>query len=191
MKEYVIPPFSGLAIEVKAGQKVTVTDVKGQQVADFFAERSNKRDEFLSPLVTIDCNESIRIKVGDHLYTNTYDPMFTVLRDDVGQHDLLFPCCRREMYDFFYQNGSGHPNCFDNINHSLKENRPTINPVNLFMNTAIGEDGKITILEPASRAGDGVTFLALMDATIAIASCSVSEAATNGHDNSSIAVTVE
>ena len=36
--------------------------------------------------------------------------------DDVGTHDLLFPSCRPEMYEFFYQNGDEHPNCFDNIN---------------------------------------------------------------------------
>ncbi len=42
--------------------------------------------------------------------------MFRILSDDVGTHDLLFPSCRPEMYEFFYQNGDGRPNCFDNIN---------------------------------------------------------------------------
>ena len=42
--------------------------------------------------------------------------MFRILSDDVGTHDLLFPFCRPKMYEFFYQNGDGHPNCFDNIN---------------------------------------------------------------------------
>ena len=34
--------------------------------------------------------------------------MFKVIYDKVGEHDFLFSCCRPEMYDFFYQNGSGY-----------------------------------------------------------------------------------
>ncbi len=41
------------------------------------------------------------------------------------------------MYDFFYQNGSDHPNCLDNINAALGTQRTIIHPVNLFMNTRI------------------------------------------------------
>ena len=52
------------------------------------------------------------------------------------------------MYDFFYQNGSDHPNCLDNINAALGTQRTIIHPVNLFMNTRIASDGKITINRP-------------------------------------------
>ena len=37
----------------------------------------------------------------------------------------------------FYDNGERHDNCLDNINRSLGTMRPIIQPVNLFMNTAI------------------------------------------------------
>ena len=59
-------------------------DIDGGQVADFFAEALGQEEEFLSTGVTIDCNESLRLKVGDVLYTNRYRPMFEVVRDDVG-----------------------------------------------------------------------------------------------------------
>lgn len=42
--------------------------------------------------------------------------MFRILSGDVRTHDLLFPSCCPEMYEFFYQNGDGRPNRFDNIN---------------------------------------------------------------------------
>ena len=114
--EYEIPPSSGRAIEVRRGQKIAVTDTEGGQVVDFFAEMAGDPDEFLSTGVTIDCNDSLRLRVGDRIYSNRYTPMFRVLSDDVGVHDLLHPCCRPEMYDFFYGNGAGHPNCHDTIN---------------------------------------------------------------------------
>ena len=176
-KEYYIPACSGQRIDVRKGQTITVIDVEGGQVVDFFAEVDEQ--EFLSTGVTIDCNESLRLKVGDVIYTNLYRGMLEVLADDVGEHDLLHPCCRPEMYDFFYHNGTGHPNCYDNINGALKRNRPIITPVNLFMYTKINSDGSISVEAPLSKAGDKVVMKALMDITLGIAACSVSESKCN------------
>lgn len=127
--EYIISACSGKRIDVKRGQRITVMDIEGGLVADFFAVSVLSSEEFLSPAVTLACHESLKLNVGDELYTNLYHPMFRILSDDVGVHDLLFPSCRPEMYNFFYQNGGGHPNCFDNINGVLGEHRLIINPV--------------------------------------------------------------
>ncbi len=189
--DYYIPACSGKRIDAKIGQKITVTDVEGGQVADFFAVSAADSEEFLSPAVTLDCHESLKLNAGDEIYTNRYRPMFRIISDDVGVHDLLFPSCRPEMYDFFYQNGSGHPNCYDNINGALGEHRPIINPVNLFMNTSVGADGKITIQPPVSKPGDKIVLEALMDVHIGIAACSVSECDTNSGKCTSIKVAVD
>lgn len=180
MREYIISARSGVAIGVRSGQAITVVDMEGRQVVDFFAEAMDNPDEFLSTGVTIDCNDSLKIHVGDTLYTNLYRPMFEVVSDDVGEHDLLHPCCRPEMYDFFYQNGAGHPNCLDNINTSLHAKRPLITPLNIFMHTKINADGRISVEEPLSKPGDTLVLKALMDARLGIAACSVSESKCNG-----------
>ena len=57
--EYMIPACSGKRIDVKKGQTVTVVDIEGGQVVDFFAEATGNKGEFLSTGVTIDCNESL------------------------------------------------------------------------------------------------------------------------------------
>lgn len=100
-REFTAAPCSGVSVQVAKGQTVTVIDMEGGQVADFFAEVSGNADEFLSPGVTIDCNASLRLKAGDIIYSNLYRPLFTVVADDVGVHDLLHPCCRPEMYELF------------------------------------------------------------------------------------------
>ncbi|HZK02002.1 MAG TPA: DUF1989 domain-containing protein, partial [Anaerovoracaceae bacterium] len=179
-KEYFIEPCSGRAITVKEGQKITVVDIDGAQVVDFFAESKNNESEFLSTGVTIDCNESLKLKVGDTIYSNLYNPMFTLLIDDVGEHDLLHPCCSPEMYEFFYQNGEGHHNCLENINGCLNKQYPIIQPVNLFMNTKINTDGSISVERPVSEPGDKVVLKAKMDVRLGIAACSVSESKCNG-----------
>jgi len=189
--EYLIPACSGTKIDVKAGQTITVIDLEGGQVVDFFAEAAGKETEFLSTGVTIDCNESLRLRVGDTVYTNLYRPMMKVVADDVEEHDLLHPCCRPEMYDFFYHNGAGHPNCFDNINAALGESRPIITPVNLFMHTKIHADGTISVETPLSKAGDRITLTALMDITLGVAACSVSESKCNGGKCSPVSVVIE
>ncbi len=189
--EYLINACSGQGIDVIEGQNVTVIDVEGGQVADFFAECTGNPNEFLSTAVTIDCNESVRLHIGDYIYSNLYHPMFQIICDEVGEHDLLFPCCRPEMYDFFYKNGAGHPNCFDNINQSLEENRPIIQPVNLFMHTTIGEDGKVSINQPVSKAGNKIVLQAKMNMRLAIAACSVSESNCNSQNCSAIKVAIE
>ena len=190
-KEYDIPACTGKRIEIKKGQAITVIDVEGGQVVDFFAEVTGNEREFLSTGATIDCNESLRLKVGDLIYTNLYNPIMKVVFDDVGEHDLLHPCCRPEMYEFFYHNGNGHPNCLDNINGALKENRPTITPINLFMNTKINSDGSISVENPLSKAGDKSVFNALTDITLGIAACSVSESKCNSGKCSAVKVIVE
>lgn len=178
-REYVIPACSGIKIDVKEGQTITVIDLEGGQVVDFFAETAENAEEFLSAGVTVDCNESLKLKAGDVIYTNLYKPMFKVIYDDVGEHDLLHPCCRPEMYDFFYGNGKEHPNCLDNINNALGERRDAITPVNLFMYTKINGDGSISVEKPLSKAGDKIVLEALTDVRTGIASCSVSESKCN------------
>ena len=190
MNNYLIPACSGKRIDVKQGQTITVVDVEGGQVVDFFAEVAGNPAEFLSPGVTIDCNESLRLRVGDTIYTNLYRPMMKVVSDDVGEHDLLHPCCRPEMYNFFYHNGDGHPNCLDNINGALGEKHPIISPINLFMYTKINSDGTISVEAPLSKAGDKIVLEALMDITLGIAACSVSESKCNSGKCSPIQVII-
>ena len=189
-KEYFINACSGMGINVSAGQIITVIDVEGGQVADFFAESGDNPEEFLSTGVTIDCNESLGLKVGDFIYSNLYRPMFQILYDDVGEHDLLHPCCRREMYDFFYHNGAAHPNCLDNINRSLGENRPIIHPVNLFMHTKISENGAISVQRPCSKAGSKIVLKALINVRLGVAACSVSESDCNSGNCTPIKIIV-
>lgn len=195
LTEYIIQPQKGLAFSVSRNALIQVVDLEGRQVVDFFAVNQQDPQEFLSPGVTIDCNESLAVSTGDTLYTNLYRPMLTILADDVGRHDLIHPCCRREMYDFFYQNGEGHPNCLDNINGALKKfsvpPRGEITPFNIFMHTQILTDGKFSVLPPLSKAGDRVLLRAEMDLIVGAASCSVAESSCNGGGCGPIKIVLE
>ena len=94
------------------------------------------------------------------------------------------------MFEFFYHNGAGHPNCLDNINASLGEDRPIIRPINLFMHTAIQPDGAISVQPPLSKAWDSVVLRAEMDVRLGVAACSVSESSCNSGKCSPIEITL-
>ena len=191
MKSYIIQPQKGIRIEMEKGQFITIKDIEGGQVADFFAEIKGTHDEYLSPPVTLDCNESLYIGTDSILYSNLYRPMFQIIYDDVERHDLLFPSCSKAMYDFFYQNGTDHPNCLDNINRVLGTNRNIIQTVNFFMNTHIEPDGRIVIDKPLSKAGDQVILKALEDCILGISACSVIEAPTNNGRCTAIEISIQ
>ena len=190
-REFIIEPCSGTAIAANRGEIVTVVDLEGGQVVDFFAEAEGSENEFLSTGVTIDCNESLRLSVGDIIYSNLYRPLLRVVADDVGEHDLLHPCCRPEMFAFFYGNGKDHPNCLDNLNRCLQRSRPEIYPLNLFMHTRIEADGSIKVLPPLSQAGDKIVLHAEQDVRLGVAACSVSESACNSGRCTAVKVIVE
>ena len=95
------------------------------------------------------------------------------------------------MYDFFYHNGEGHPNCLDNINGALEEHRPIITPINLFMYTKISADGSISVEAPLSKPGNRIVLEVLMDISLGIAACSVSESKCNSGKCSLIRVIIE
>lgn len=181
--EYIVDACTGRAFQLRSGECITIEDIEGGQVVDFFAVGATDHREMLSTGVTIDCNESLRVGAGDALYTNLYSVMFRILDDDVGEHDLLHPCCRQQMYQFFYRSGPGHSNCLDNINAALSAfgvpEQSIIHPFNIFMHTRIHTDGKISVEAPLSRAGDRIRLQAQMDCVVGIAACSVSESKCN------------
>ena len=78
-QEFIIEACSGKSIIVEKNQTITVIDIEGGQVVDFFAEVYQKPDEFLSTGVTIDCNESLRLTLDSIIYTNLYNPMFQII----------------------------------------------------------------------------------------------------------------
>jgi uncharacterized protein len=194
IKEQIIKAKHGYSVFVKENSILEVVDICGGQVADFFAICDKDENEFLSTGVTIDCNESLKISTGDMIFTNRYHPMFEIIADDVGEHNLIHPCCSNEMFAHLYNNEKGHSNCLDNINNEIFKygfsKKNSIQPFNIFMNTAIHTNGKISVLAPKSKQGDKIKLLVKMDCIVFIAACSVSQSKCNAGKCSDIKLIV-
>ncbi|WP_375104352.1 DUF1989 domain-containing protein [Paenibacillus sp. RS8] len=192
-QQWLIPATMGLGFKLDKGQIVRVTDVEGEQVADFAAYNAVHPNERIDPGVTIDALGKMNVLPGDILYSNQYRPLLTIIKDTVGRHDFINSACRPEMYEVLY-NKKEHASCYNNLNEALAEfGLPAPDqhyPFNLFMNTVIDPSGKVSVERPLSKAGDYIELRAEMDLIIAISACPCSESVCNGYKCTPIAVEI-
>ena len=173
MKE--IPPQTGVAFQLAAGEVLRVVDLRGEQVSDLMAFAPDGI-ETLSSGRTIDYAGTIRLTTGHVLYSNRSRPMFTILSDTVGVHDFLFSPCSPEMFVALYDFDPSHPSCFRNLADNLAafgidEDRIGTT-FNIFMNAAMSPDGDLKVLPPVSKAGDYIELRAEMDLIVGLTACS-------------------
>ena len=173
----IIPPQSGVAFLLKKNQRLTVTDIEGEQVSDFICYNLHDKLEYLSGGRTIDYAETIYLTKGHKFYSNRSNVMFTMIEDTVGKHDFLLTPCSAEMFRIIYGHTEPHRGCFGNLREALKEygilpdDIPTC--FNIFMNVPVdGVTGRVSVLPPLSRAGDYVILQANMDLIVGMTSCS-------------------
>jgi uncharacterized protein len=172
-----IPPRSGVAFEVRAGQTLTVIDPKGGQVADLLAISKADIREMISSGRTLDYAETIYLTTGNKLYSNRSNVMLEIVEDTVGRHDFLLTPCSEATFRLCYDNEPPHQGCHGNLAGALapygvaEDNIPVA--FNCFMNVPVdGATGKFKVLPPLSKAGDYIRFRAEMDLIIGLTACS-------------------
>ncbi|MBX9881165.1 MAG: urea carboxylase-associated family protein [Sphingomonas sp.] len=171
-----IPPRSGTAFRLSAGETLTVIDPRGQQVADLLAFNADDLREVISSGRTLDYAETIRLTTGHKLYSNRSRVMLEIVDDTVGLHDFLLTPCSHETFDHFYPEMPRHRGCFGNLAAALAPYgvEPDMIPVafNCFMNVPISADGRLQVLPPVSKPGDHVRFVARMNLIVGLTACS-------------------
>ena len=172
-----IAPRSGVAFTLDAGQRLSVIDPLGGQVADLLAFNRDDVGEVISAGRTIDYASRIYLTTGDPLYSNRSNVMLDIVEDDVGRHDFLLTPCSKEMFRIIYGDSEPHRGCFGNLAAALAPFGVIADAIptafNCFMNVPVdGETGAIKVLPPLSKAGDKIMFEAKMDLVIGLTACS-------------------
>ena len=175
-----IPPCSGRAVELEAGDELVVIDPMGQQVSDLTAFCRDDLDEYLSSGRSIDYASKLWLGAGDVLYSNRSRAMFTIVEDTCGRHDFTLTPCSKEMFEKLYDEVEGRPGCEGNLAAALAPwgiGRDRV-PVafNIFMHVSFdAETGRIAVLPPLSRAGDFIRLRAEMPLVVAMTACSAGQ----------------
>ncbi|RIX32138.1 DUF1989 domain-containing protein [Sphingomonas edaphi] len=171
-----IPPRSGTAFRLSAGDTLWVIDPEGVQVADLLAYNANDVREVISNGRTFDYAETIKLTTGHVLYSNRSRPMLTIVEDTVGTHDFLLTPCSKATFEHFYPGQPVHRGCFGNLAEALAPYGISEDDIpvafNCFMNVPVGADGAITVQPPLSKAGDFLRLRAEMDLIIGLTACS-------------------
>lgn len=173
----VIPERSGTAFRLAKGTTLTVIDPRGEQVADLLAFNAEDIREVISSGRTLDYAETIRLTMGNKLYSNRSRVMLTIVGDTVGCHDFLLTPCSVDTFLHFYPDLPPHRGCFGNLAEALAPYgiAPDAIPIafNCFMNVPVdGQTGKLKVLPPVSKAGDSIALRAEMDLIIGLTACS-------------------
>ncbi len=171
----IIPPRSGTAFTLKAGQMLRVIDPEGGQVSDMLAFMAGDVREALSNGRTFDYEETIRLTAGNRLWSNRSNAMLEIIEDRAGVHDFLLTPCSHATFRHFYPDKPEHRGCFGNLAEALAPFGISDDalPVafNIFMNVPVGPSGRLRVDPPATQAGDYIRFRALADLVVGLTAC--------------------
>ena len=175
----IIEAQRGACFSLRKGQRLKVTDLQGEQVADLFCFNLQDPNESLSAGRSIDYADTIYLSRDHILYSNRSREMLRILEDSCGRHDFLMTPCSLEMFQIVAHNQEWHPSCHENLAkgfaaHDLGPDRISTT-FNIFMNVSVATDGHIEILKPTSKPGDSILFEARMDLLVGLTACSHEE----------------
>lgn len=164
----------GRAFRLAEGEAIKVVNTHGSQVVDAWALAPPDLREHMSMPHTRATLESLRVAVGDHLYSERRRPIMTLVEDtSPGVHDMLFPACDPARYELLGHVGH-HDNCRDNFHAALAElglERAAVpSPLNLFMHVS-SEGGTLELLPSVSRPGDQVVLRAERELVVVLSAC--------------------
>lgn len=177
---HTIAPRSGVAFELRRGERLKVIDPEGEQVADLVAFQRHDFGEAISSGRSIDYASRIYLSTGDPIYSNRSGVMLRIVEDTVGRHDFLLSPCSAEMFRIIYGDAQPHRGCFGNLAAALAPYgvQPDAIPTafNVFMNVPVDPaTGAITVEPPLSKPGDHIVFEAQMDLLIGLTACSAGQ----------------
>jgi len=174
-----IPPCSGRAVVLEAGDELIIIDPQGEQVSDLTAFSRGDTAEYLSSGRSIDYASKLFLSTGDLLYSNRSNPMFSIIEDTCGRHDFTLTPCSKKMFEMLYGEEEGRPGCEGNLAEALAPYGIGIDRIptafNVFMNVAFDEAGKVSVLPPLSKPGDFIRLRAEMPLIAAMTACSAGQ----------------
>lgn len=170
-----VPAREGRGLSLPAGASFRVVDLEGGQVVDLFAFNAADISEHSSAEHTRVHLLRLFPRVEEAFVTNRRRPILTLEEDhSPGLHDMLCAACDRERYASLGVEG-WHASCRENLQSAMASlglgEVPVPQPINLFMNVGILQDGSLDYRTAVSEPGDFVRFRVEMDAAVVASSC--------------------
>ena len=180
-----VPAREARAVRIDAGGRFRVVDVEGGQVVDLFAFSARDVEEYASAEHTRVAIDRLFPRPGQMFWTNHRRPILRFEQDrSPGVHDMLCAACDSSRYAGLGVAG-WHASCQENLRRVMRElGHPAVEvpqPINLFMNIPVRQDGSIGWEPALTAAGDSVTIRAERDCLVVLSACPQDIVAINNH----------
>lgn len=193
VKSKTLKPGDGWAVEMQPDELLQIISLNGKQVSDFVACAAGNPAEVLSTTTTRSKNSSIMLQKGMSIYSNLRNPLFEVVEDTVGRHDMLFAACDPRRYADDY-GLPDHASCRAALAGALEPHGLSFesipDPINLFMNVAILQRGELELRESLAEAGDFILLKAIRPVVAAMTACPQDQNDVNSHNPTDILVRI-
>lgn len=177
-----VPAGDARKVSLERGMRLKITSLVGGQVGDLIAYHADNLDEYLSPAQTRLALMSIRLAVGDAVYSNRSRPLLRLVADSCGTHDMLAPACDKFRYQVDF-GVSNHKSCVDNFMalmsaHGVRAHQLP-HPLNVFEAVPVAADGSLGIVPSPVARGGFATFEAEQRCIVCVSACPQDLAPTN------------
>ena len=191
--EEVVPAKSSWSGIVKKGQRLKITDLKGQQAVDFLCYNNNDRSDRYSATNTVKVQGNIYVGLGSVLYSDSGTPLLEVVEDTIGRHDTVYGCCSNPNNMLRYGVETTE-SCYTNFEAELAKlgmGKEAIVPnVNWFMSVPVLEDGSAGVDNVVQKPNSYVTLLAKTDTLTVLSNCPQMHNPCNGYNLTSVKVEI-
>jgi len=171
----VLTASQGIAVPLRQGQSIRVTNTHGTQVVDTWVLSAADPLDYGAMEHTRSANSQIYLGEGDRIVSIHRRPLVTLVQDtSPGRHDTQLCPCNSEIYAELGHKGP-HRSCTGNFHEAIGRLgiRLPFTPasLNLFMNVPIDAEGRVSRVPPTSKPGDSVTLRAEMDVIVVLSAC--------------------
>lgn len=183
LQSFAIPPRTGRAWTVRAGQVFRITTLEGPQVADLnLWSLTDPGERFWSSRTRQ--LQAAHLTAYDRLWSTlpALRPMTTILEDTVARpepgigrvHDLLGTRCDPYVTKLLAGVDYDH-HCQSNLTRAIAEHglgeEDVHDPLNMFQVTGTNDDDHYYFTTSPARAGDHLEFFAEIDLLVAVSNC--------------------
>jgi uncharacterized protein YcgI (DUF1989 family) len=167
--DFVVPGGEVKAVIICKGQLLAIRDIEGGQPAGLWASVLEDAELVLSPHHTRVFSNSFMLRLGMRLVTNRRRTVMVLgVSAPHLRHDLLMPLTEASV--------NGAERGADCVRSKVTaafaavgiQPRKSADPVNLFLDVAVGPDGSLTPRGASSRPGDTVLFRVVTDLAVAV-----------------------
>ncbi|ADU15267.1 urea amidolyase associated protein UAAP2 [Asticcacaulis excentricus] len=161
---------------VRAGQRLRIIDLEGNQAVDFLMYAADDDAERYSAQDTIAAQGNLFLREGAILLSNEGNPMMRIVATSVAHHDTIGGACSCESNTLRYgHHTKSQHSCVDNFLTANatkgRGKRDMVSNINFFMNVPVESDGTLGIVDGISAPGLTVDLEALMDVEVVVSNC--------------------